>query len=187
MNLRNKPCPCGNGRKYKHCHGRPEAVPWPYHDRNSFGFWVSGAEIAALDLPPVDPLVVPDQLLSVTGLDGIPALHGPSGTGKTWQALQHALGLVRKGGRCTLINFSAGTKGIYNLQRHLDALEPNRNVWWDSIRPLATDLFTRGQLDRARELAIKWLKQADNPEHSLAVMDDITGAGRHAFRGTLPT
>jgi hypothetical protein len=24
---RNKPCPCGSGRKYKHCHGRPTAEP----------------------------------------------------------------------------------------------------------------------------------------------------------------
>ena len=26
---RNDPCPCGSGRKYKHCHGRPGAEPLP--------------------------------------------------------------------------------------------------------------------------------------------------------------
>ena len=26
---RNDPCPCGNGKKYKHCHGRPGADPLP--------------------------------------------------------------------------------------------------------------------------------------------------------------
>ena len=25
---RNKPCPCGSGRKYKHCHGRPGTAEW---------------------------------------------------------------------------------------------------------------------------------------------------------------
>jgi len=24
---RNDPCPCGSGRKYKHCHGRPGGPP----------------------------------------------------------------------------------------------------------------------------------------------------------------
>src|SRR4051794_28977399 len=24
---RNEPCPCGSGRRYKHCHGAPEASP----------------------------------------------------------------------------------------------------------------------------------------------------------------
>jgi len=23
---RNEPCPCGSGKKYKHCHGRPGAA-----------------------------------------------------------------------------------------------------------------------------------------------------------------
>ena len=26
---RNDPCPCGSGKKYKHCHGRPGADPLP--------------------------------------------------------------------------------------------------------------------------------------------------------------
>ncbi|WP_366972914.1 SEC-C metal-binding domain-containing protein [Thermoflexus sp.] len=26
---RNDPCPCGSGKKYKHCHGRPGAPPLP--------------------------------------------------------------------------------------------------------------------------------------------------------------
>ncbi|MCR4892509.1 MAG: SEC-C domain-containing protein [Lachnospiraceae bacterium] len=26
---RNDPCPCGSGKKYKHCHGRPGAEPLP--------------------------------------------------------------------------------------------------------------------------------------------------------------
>lgn len=29
---RNAPCPCGSGRKYKHCHGKPQAVPEPADD-----------------------------------------------------------------------------------------------------------------------------------------------------------
>ncbi|HZY41648.1 MAG TPA: SEC-C metal-binding domain-containing protein, partial [Anaerolineae bacterium] len=26
---RNDPCPCGSGKKYKHCHGAPGAGPLP--------------------------------------------------------------------------------------------------------------------------------------------------------------
>jgi hypothetical protein len=26
---RNDPCPCGSGKKYKHCHGAPGAAPLP--------------------------------------------------------------------------------------------------------------------------------------------------------------
>lgn len=51
---RNAPCPCGSGRKYKHCHGR-QRIGHPLSDRAG---WLLGKARRYLQRPPLSDLVL---------------------------------------------------------------------------------------------------------------------------------
>jgi len=53
-----QPCPCGSGRRYKHCHGRPGGAPAPYIARTFAGLpdeceWVALREIVPAATAPL--------------------------------------------------------------------------------------------------------------------------------------
>lgn len=70
-----QPCPCGSGRRYKHCHGRPGGAPTAYVARTFAGLpgesdWVALREIVPAATAPLAlvPGVADDRTVTVCSL-----------------------------------------------------------------------------------------------------------------------
>jgi Family of unknown function (DUF5926)/SEC-C motif len=90
-----QPCPCGSGRRYKHCHGRPGGAPAPFVARTFEGLpgetdWVAMREIvpAATASVSLVPGVADDRTVTVCSLlpGAQPALVRADG--EVWLGLQ---------------------------------------------------------------------------------------------------
>ena len=90
-----QPCPCGSGRRYKHCHGRPGGAPTPFVARTFDGLpgesdWVAMREIVPAASAPVAlvPGVADDRTVTVCSLlpGALPAMVRADG--EVWLGLQ---------------------------------------------------------------------------------------------------
>jgi hypothetical protein len=88
-------CPCGSGRRYKHCHGRPGGAPAPFVARTFEGLpgetdWVAMREIVPAATAPVSlvPGLADDRTVTVCSLlpGAQPALVRADG--EVWLGLQ---------------------------------------------------------------------------------------------------
>ena len=87
MPRRNDPCPCGSGKKYKHCH-EAQARPATRYKSLAMVIGLGALMIGALWFAKVstapDSPVMPASMVSNPGTPGAPQPPGPAPAGKVW-------------------------------------------------------------------------------------------------------